>query len=162
MDTLAKDQPVIDLSIDAEAGAAYSLFVFGAKQNATYIFHRDLIPSSNSDSLTYVRIANLNEGQELAVNIKGEPLGSFINALPYKGLSDFAALPANKTVSQYIFEFRDQHSGALISTYEANGINDFSAGAQHRWFNKANTLVLAGQRFGIGANQPNVVFMNHR
>lgn len=159
LDTLAKDQSLVSLNMDVKSGGIYSLFVFGPKDAADYLLHKDIIPSSKNDSLTYFRVVNLSAGQHISVNLKGEPEGSLISTVPFKEITGFIPLKADKSVSKYEFEFRDETTGDLLASYVVEGINGYSSGVANSWFNKTSSFVFSGQKNGIGANQQKITLV---
>lgn len=163
-DTLAKDGPILTANLEYENGSIYSMFIYGSKSTTKYIWHKDVIPPLGmSDSTTHIRFANFSEEQDISVNIKGQPTGSFIQQLPLRSFSDFVKLSANKSVAKYEFEIRDLNTGTLIAAYIADKVNDFTLNnGNNAWYNKSNTLVLVGRQGGTGTVQPKVFAMPHR
>lgn len=163
-DTLAKDGPILTGNLEYENGSIYSLYIYGSKSTAKYIWRKDVIPPLGmSDSTTHIRFANFSEEQDISVNIKGQPTGSFIQQLPLRSFSDFVKLSANKSVAKYEFEIRDLTTGDLITTFVADKVNDFTLNiGNNAWYNKSNTLVLVGKQGGTGTVQPKVIAMPHR
>jgi hypothetical protein len=163
-DTMSKDAPILTANLDFERGAIYSMFIYGSKSSAKHIWHKDQIPPLGmSDSTTHIRFANFSEEQNISVNIKGQPVGSFIQQIQLRSFSDFIELSANKSVVKYEFEIRDLATGDLITTYVADKVNDFTGNSgNNAWYNKSNTLVLVGKQGGTGTAQPKVIIMPHR
>lgn len=163
-DTLAKDGPVLEGSLEYEKGSLYSLFVYGSKSTTKYVLHKDNIPPLGmEDSITNIRFANFSEDQVISVNLKGQPAGSFVQQIPAQGISDFTALSANRSVVKYEFEIRDFNTGDLITSWVADKVNDFTANTGiNPWYNKSNTAILVGKQGGTGALLPRVIMMAHR
>ncbi len=161
---MEKDGPILTGMLDFEKGAIYSLFVYGSKSAAKYSWHKDLIPALGmSDSTTHIRFANFSEEQDISVNLKGQPTGSFIQQLPWKSISGFIELSANRSVAKYEFEIRHLATGDLITTYIADKVNDFTLNnGNNVWYNRSNTLVLVGKPGGTGTLQPKVTVMPNR
>lgn len=163
-DTLAHNSPLIETTLNLQSGAIYSMFIFGSGAKAEYILHKDVIPNLKKvDSVTNIRFVNLSEGQDISVNIKSRPDGSFIKGLSFRQISEFIELEANMSIANYEFEIRDQVTGDLLTTYSAEGINAYGAYAPpNKWYNRSNTLVFTGKKDGTGANLQKVVLMNNR
>ena len=160
LDTLPKDAPVIDADLNIEQGVIYSMFLYGSKSAADYYLIKEQIPASNEkDSVTFIRFANFSEEQDVSINLKDEPAGSFAQQLPKLSLSEFTQLKSDRSVTGYEFEIRDRVSGDLLTTYtvaEVYGIGPLV------WFNKAYTLVLTGKYGGTGNAELKIVRMPHR
>ncbi|MBO9633202.1 MAG: hypothetical protein J7578_08790 [Chitinophagaceae bacterium] len=164
LDTLAKDIPILTGNLEYQNGSIYSLFIYGSKSTAQYIWHQDVIPPLGmGDSVTNIRFANFSEDQAISVNLKGQPAGSFIQQVQLRSFSDFVKLPANITIAKYEFEIRDLSTGGLIASYVADKVNDFTGNTgNNAWYNKSNTLVLVGKQGGTGTLLPKLVLMPHR
>ncbi len=164
LDTLPKDAPIVTGNLEYENGSIYSLFLYGSKSTAKYIWHQDQIPPLGmGDSVTNIRFANFSEDQTISVNLKGQPAGSFIQQVQLRSFSEFIKLPANITIAKYEFEIRDLNTGGLIATYVADKVNDFSGNTgSNAWYNKSNTVVLVGKQGGTGTLLPKLVLMPHR
>ena len=161
-DTLPHQQPVISTTLSLNPGAIYSLFLHGEKSSAAWSLFKDDIPLINrQDSTTHVRIANFSEAQAISVNIKDHAPGSLVQSLPYKSLSAFIELEADITIAGYTFEFRDQETGALLSTYTTSNFQA-AAVSPSQWLAKSNTLVFSGKPAGISPNNQKITLMNHR
>lgn len=163
LDTLAKDGPVLNYDLELEKGSVYSMFMYGSKTDAKYALHKDIIPPLGmQDSTTHIRFANFSEDQEISVNLKGQPAGSFIGQIQQKSWSEFSKLPVN-TVAKYEFEIRDLSTGNLITSYLADKVNDFSVNnGANLWYNKSNTVILVGKEGGTGTFLPRTILMPHR
>lgn len=124
---LASDtlKPIYSQNYTFDQGDIYSLFITGQKENPSVLFLKDTIPI-RTDSTTGVRFVNLapNSGN-ISVNISGNPDGSEISALPYKGITSFKTYAARSTNSNYIFQIKDATTGALLKSYTYNSIARF-------------------------------------
>ena len=109
-------------NLDVSSGSNYSLFLTGASPSALdNILIKENYKQTYADSVCGVRIINLAPGSNpISVNLAGNPNGSEINNLAYKGYSNFVQHPAKNANSTYIFEFRDAASGTLITSYMLN------------------------------------------
>ena len=162
-DTLQHDKPALTLDANLKAGSIFSLFIYGEKAAIEYSLVEDLIPKINRNtSSTHVRFANFSASQAISVNIKGQPVGSLIENISYKSLSDFVALDANKTVEGYEFEIRNQSTGALLYNYVTIAFQPPLNGGETQWINKSNTLVFTGEEGGANPNHLKITRMNHR
>ena len=163
LDTLEKDNAVVNTDLEFEKGAIYSMFIYGPKTDVKYALHKDIIPPLGMlDSTTHIRFANFSEDQVVSVNLKGQPAGSFIQQIPQKSWSEFIKLPVN-TVAKYEFEIRDHATGNLIAGYVADKVNDFTVNTgANLWYNKSNTAILVGKEGGTGTFLPRVILMPHR
>lgn len=160
-DTLPKDLPALSLNLELVEGAIYSLFIFGNKSSVEYLLHKDAIPPiSLVDSVTNIRVVNLSGDQKISVNLKGKSTGSLVAGLPFKQLSGFMKLPADQSVSEYIFEIRDADTGDFLAAYTASDINKFEN--NNKWLNQSTTLVFSGQLGGAGVNAQKVSPMRHK
>ena len=159
-DTMPKDEPILTVKPEFETGAIYSMFLYGSKTSAKYTWQKDIIPPlGGEDSVTWIRFANFSEDQDISVNLKGEPAGSFVQQLPLHSLSDFRKLSVVRSVLKYEFEITDQHTGELISTFVIDKMYDPGV---ILWYNRSNTLVLTGKQGGTGTLLPAVTRINHR
>jgi hypothetical protein len=161
-DTLAKDQPVIDQSLNVASGKSYSLYITGNKLAAEhFLVENKLVGTLAKDSLTFLQVVNASNDQPISVNVKGAPAGSFIGSLPYKGASDFLSLPLVKALSVYDLEFRDAATGTLLVTTKV--IEMLGAlNSPSRYLYKNWTLVVRGKRDGTGANALTVYMISHQ
>ena len=166
-DTLAHDRPIISAALNVKAASTYSLFLYGTKATPAYELNEDHFPAVDirGDSVTFIRFANFSEGQTISVNLKGEAPGSFIASLPFRSFSAFTKLPADRSVSEYEFEVRDEAGVVIIATYKTpnlNSGNNSSSSLLNPWIYKPNTLVLTGIPGGTGTNAQTIKLMSHR
>lgn len=161
-DTLPHNSPIISEALNVKPGSVYSMFIYGNKTAPAYSITEDHFPvvDIRGDSVTFIRFANFSEGQSISVNLKGKPNGSFIQNLSFKSLSDFEKLPADRSVSEYEFEVRNQVTGTILYTYTATGISQ--GGFMNMWVYKPNTLVFTGMSGGSGTNAQSINLMSHR
>jgi hypothetical protein len=150
-DTLPKDTPVWNTDLKLERGKMYSLFLFGEKTHAEHRLIENNYPRYRTDdSVTNVRFANMSNGQPVSINLKGNPAGSLVSSLPYKEVTAFIALKADKSVASYEFEFRDADTGALLGSSLASDVNNYLFG--NIYLNRSWMLVLAGKPGGSTLN----------
>lgn len=164
-DTMPHDRPLLNVNAAINAGEIYSLFLYGDKSTPGYSLVKDNIPAINrQDSTTHLRFANFSEAQAISVNIQGQANGSFIQNLSFKSLSDFVELDADITVANYVFEIRNQATGALLATFTTFGLNPAGGypGSVNNWIFKSNTIVFTGKPGSAFPNSPRVSTMNHR
>lgn len=161
-DTLPESKPVWAQDLQLEESKLYSLFLFGEKSKPGHLLIQNNFPPFRSgDSVTHVRFANMSNGQPVSINLKGNPAGSLLNNLAYKEVSAFIALNVDKSVSQYEFEFRDAATGALLGTFLAPFVNDYSLGS-NVYLNMSWMLMLAGKPGGTGVNQLSIINVDNR
>jgi hypothetical protein len=123
-DTLKTDKPVVSLSINLPPGSIHTLFVSGTLTSPDTMFVSDNIPyHPSSDSTTSFRFVNLSKGSNpVSVNLTGDPSGSVVKNLPYKGITKFINFPATGNVGTYTFEFRDIATDTLIAKFNARDV----------------------------------------
>jgi len=128
----------------------YSLFLCGQLESGLPIdtlFTADKLPyHPPTDSSIGIRFVNLSPGSNpISVNIQGQPNGSEIPNLPYKGITSFKNYSAGYAVSKYIFELRDVNSGLILGKYTMNGINNGAINTSNNLYRFRNfTIVLKG------------------
>jgi hypothetical protein len=142
-DTNAHSVPLYDLTLDLQPGTTYTLFLTGTLTAPDTMFTIDTPPYHPlSDSSLGIRFVNLMAGSTpISVNLAGRANGSEANNLSYKSITGFTNYTATATVSKYTFEFRNTATGALISSLDVTGINNFAYN-QRRFRNF--TLALIG------------------
>ncbi|MVT10379.1 DUF4397 domain-containing protein [Chitinophaga tropicalis] len=132
-------KPIFDRITDFKRGEIYSLFITGKYGSAVTILNRDVIPVY-TDSLTGVRFVNLSpDNIAVTVNVAGNVDAPFIRDLPYKDISTFIPFPANRSVSNYLFEVRKATTGKLLCSYRYTNIARY----------KNVTLVIRGLEQGF-------------
>lgn len=155
-DTMPKDEPVWRGDLSLQRSNIYSLFLYSGEQQATTLLVEEKLPGFSKDSVTYIRFANMSKGQPVSVNIQGKPHGSLISQLDFKTVSAFIPVPADKSVSGYIFEVRDAATEELVAAYTVNSVGDYSG--INNFLHNPWTLVLTGKRGGTGENLPQLTF----
>jgi len=150
-DTTVHDSPVLKVKLDIAAGSIYSLFLTGTLASPDTVFTKDqLVYFPPSDSSAAIRFANLSPGSApVSVNIQGQPNGSEVANLPYKGITEFKRYAATSSVSDPVFEFRDAATGTLIRryfTFNFSGPGDFYD--PNNWLYRNNTISLIGSPTG--------------
>jgi hypothetical protein len=148
-------------------GGIYSLFLCGADTTSPdYLFTADTLPYHNPiDSTFGVRFINLSAGSNpISVDIMGNPNGSEVGSLSYKGITSFREYTASSSSpSSYTFEFRDATLGGLLSSYTLSGIlNGIGANARANNYRFRNfTVALIGQP-GVNAEvQQSAILVNN-
>ena len=106
-------------TISFNANANYSLFLTGASQAAVdNVLIKETYPRTYADSVFGVRFIHLATGTDpISVDIAGNANGSEVQSLAYKAYSSFIKHPANNANQTYTFEFRDQASGTLLTSF---------------------------------------------
>jgi len=162
-DTLEKSAPLLNLVLDLPVGSVHSLFLTGTLEHPDTLFVTDPLPYyPPADSVTGIRFVNLSPGSApVSISIQGQTGGAEVSSLPYKGITGFKQYAAKATSADYVFEFRDAGSGALITSYQATGISNPGTAAPNNWRNHCFTLVLLGQPGGTGTLAPSVLLINN-
>jgi len=106
-------------NVNVSANSNYSLFLTGSSPSAVdNVLVQENYARSYADSVCGVRFINLSPGSNpVSVNVKGNANGSEVSNLAYKAYSNFNQHPAKKVNSSYVFEFRDQATGTLLTSY---------------------------------------------
>jgi len=146
-DTLAQDQPLVNLPLNIPAGSINSLFLTGTAAAPDTLFTTDHPPYHPiADSSMGVRFVNLSPGAgPISINLQGQAPGSEAGNLPYKGITGFRNYAVVSSVSSYVFEFRNAVDGALLATYAAEGIySPDTDNFPNRWSHKNVTLAFYG------------------
>lgn len=98
-------------------GDAYSLFMHGYPQSVSGLLVKDEIPA-RTDSTTGIRFVNLSPNSNgFRINISGEPIGSAVDHLSYKGVSDFISFPAKASNQEYFIEVYDAITDELLTMF---------------------------------------------
>lgn len=162
-DTLEKSTPLFNLALDLPVGSVHSLFLTGTMEHPDTVFVTDQLPYYPlADSITGFRFINLSPGSSpVSIRIQGRTGGAEVSSLPYKGITGFRPYAAKAASEDYVFEFRDAGSGALITSYTVTGISDPGIVAPNNWRNHNFTLALLGQPGGTGNLAPSVLLINN-
>jgi len=106
-------------TLSFNANTNYSLFLTGASQSSVdNVLIKETYTRNYADSVCGVRFIHLATGTNpISVDIAGNANGSEVSSLAYKAYSSFIKHPANNANQSYNFEFRDQASGTLLTTY---------------------------------------------
>lgn len=162
-DTTAKSIPLFNLALDLPIGSIHSLFLTGTFSKPDTLFTRDALPYyPSTDSAMGIRFVNLSPGSApVTVNILGNANGSEAGNLSYKGITGFKNYPVRSSTADYVFEFRDAVSGALITTYTASGINNPGTLSPNVWIYRSFTLALVGVPGGAGVDAQAIFLIPH-
>lgn len=162
-DTLEKSTPLVNLVLDLPVGSVHSLFITGTLEHADTLFVTDQLPYYPlADSVTGIRFVNLSPGSApVSVRILGRTGSAEVSSLPYRGITGFKQYEAKAASEDYVFEFRDAGSGALITSYQTTGISNPGTTAPNNWRNHNFTLALLGQPGGTGNLAPSVLLINN-
>jgi len=164
-DTLQKDKPLFNLTLNLLSGSINPLFLTGTVDTPDTLFTTDKLPLyAVSDSAAGIRFVNLSHNSApISINIAGKS-SSEVTTLPYKGITEFKSYPATQDISSYTFEFRDAATGALLTTYTADGINNSESdpyALSKIWRYKNTTLALLGLAGGSGEAAQTVLMINN-
>ena len=162
-DTLEKSTPLINLVLDLPVGSVHSLFLTGTMHHPDTMFVTDQLPYHPlADSVTGIRFVNLSPGSApVSVRIQGRTGNAEVVSLPYKGITGFKQYEARAASEDYVFEFHDAGSGALITSYQLTGISNPGAVSPNNWRNRNFTLALLGLPGGAGGLAPSVLLINN-
>lgn len=116
------------LTLDLPVNTMHSLFLTGTLAAPESFVTTDLPPyHSITDSVAGVRFVNLSPGSSpLSINIQGKANASEMSNLAFKKVSDFKTYPATSTISDYVFEIRDEATGNLLTTYDYGDLARFN------------------------------------
>ena len=159
-DTNANSKPVLGLTLNLPVNTIHTLFVMGTPQTPDYLFTTDQLPyHAPSDSTMGLRFVNISQGTtSVTVNVAGQPNGSEITDLAYKGVTAFKNYNAGSAVSSYTFEFREKTSGTLLGSCVVDGVNnDGSASAPNIRRYRNYTITLLGAPGGLAPNSVLIV-----
>jgi len=110
--------------LNFKAGSLYSLFITGEDTtNPDFLFVQDVL-SAITDSSIGIRFVNLSTGSyPMSINLEGNPNGSEVGNLPYKGMTSFKQYINNSTIIDYLFVVRDAATGDSLTQFDflANG-----------------------------------------
>lgn len=108
---------VYNQAVTFATGDAYSLFMHGRPESVSGLLVKDEIPV-RTDSTTGIRFVNLSPNSNgFRINISGEPIGSSVDNLPYKGVSDFISFPAKSSNQDYLIEVYDAVTNELLTVF---------------------------------------------
>ena len=162
-DTTDKDVPLLKMKLQLPIGSMHSLFMTGTLARPDSLLTEDHLPYHRlGDSTTGIRFMNLSPGSRpVKVVIQGKNKPE-VTSIAYKTMSDFIIYPVNTYYGDYVFEFRDAASDAVITTYTATGIrNPPVPPNRHPWLYQNATLALIGVPGGTGAQQQTVMVVNY-
>ncbi|WP_143310600.1 DUF4397 domain-containing protein [Chitinophaga vietnamensis] len=149
-DTTSKDQPLLKLQLHMPVGSMQTLFVTGTLAKPDSLLTQDQLPyHALSDSTTGIRFVNLSPGsQPIKVVMRGKSSPE-VASMAYKTASGFIAYPFKSGNKNFVFEFRDAASDALIATYTVSDVPDPIDPVN--WPNQNVTLALIGAPGQSGA-----------
>lgn len=163
-DTAAQSRQLFDLKFNIPVGSINSLYLVGTNDNPDTLFVKENLPYYQpSDRIAGIRFINLSAGSTpITVNIQGRSTGSEVSSLAYKAMTVFKPYPATPDVANYVFEFRNGVTGALITTYTARSVGaeglDY---APNYWLYRNNTLALIGSPGGTGTAVQRVIVIRN-
>jgi hypothetical protein len=138
--TLAKDtiKPFYTSTLTLKPLDIYSLFLTGDINSPTGLLVKDTI-QFYQDSVSGVRFVNLSPNSgAISINVSGNPIGSEVAALDYKGITPFIKYPAKSNNENYFFEIHDATTGDFLTGFFYNDVARF----------KNVTLVIRGVVWG--------------
>jgi hypothetical protein len=143
-------------------GSVHTLFLAGDTSAVDTLFTTDVIPYyPATDSVTGIRFVNLSTGSSpISINLEGNPNGSEVASLNYKGITTFKPYLNNSTTQDYLFVIRDAVTGDSLTQFDfaqvgsynnGNGLTDPNNGNLLTF--KSITIALIGQP-GVNAVVP--------
>ncbi|PUZ25840.1 hypothetical protein DCC81_16420 [Chitinophaga parva] len=162
-DTTAKDVPLLKLDLQLSAGSIHSLYLTGTVAHPDTVFTEEHLPYHPlGDSTTSIRFINLSPGSNpVKVVLKGKTTPEAAS-VPYRSFTGFITYPVHTSDDDYVFEFRDAASDALILTYTATGIhNPAPSPLPHPWLYQNRALALTGIPGGTGLQQQKVLVVKY-
>lgn len=162
-DTLEKSTPLVNLVLDLPVGSIHTLFITGTMEHPDTLFVADQLPYYPlTDSVMGIRFVNLSPGSApVSIRIQGRTGSAEVSSLPYKGITGFRQYATKAASEDYVFEFRDAASDALIASYKTTGISNPGTTAPNNWRNHNFTLALLGLPGGTGILAPSVLLINN-
>lgn len=159
-DTMPADAPVWSGDLPLERGKIYSLFIVNGSNKGEHVFQEENVPGFKADSVTYMRFANMGNGPAISVNIKGQPNGSLVSGLNFKGISSYAEIPMNSTVNNITYQVRNAATGDLIAEHTTIDMNLYIDG--NAFLHRAITLVLTGKPGGTGQDMQRLTPVSYK
>jgi len=99
-------------------GGVCSLFLTGTPAAIESVFLKEENIPSHTTDVFGVRVINLAKGGiSISVNVQGSVDGSFVNRLDYKSISDFKDVSSVASEGDKTFEFRNEATGKLITSF---------------------------------------------
>jgi hypothetical protein len=102
-------------------GNIYSLFLCGSDTTSPdFLFTTDTLPFHSSlDSVMGIRFVNLSTGSNpISINLEGNPNGSEVPSLAYKGITGFKTYANNSSTVDYMFVIRDAITGDSLTQFD--------------------------------------------
>lgn len=158
------DHSMLNLLFNLPVGAMASLFISGTKEVPDTLLARDSpLHFPAGDSSMGIRFVNLSgEKTAVDVNLAGQADGSEAADLAYKSITGFKRYPADASVQQYVFEFRDASDGSLLASAAMNNINNpGTSGAANLWRYRNFTLVFRGVQGSADSPPAAFIVRNH-
>lgn len=163
-DTLLNSNPVFLFHFDFPRASIHTLFLAGTVDQPEYLQVEETLPVYQAaDSLMGMRFINLSvDSPTLTVNLKGQPLGSEVEFLPYLERSAFRPYRVAPDQEDYVFEIRRADTDELLLSYTTQNIAATGTAAdRNTWIYRNFTLAFMGEVGGTGADAPRVELISH-
>ena len=163
-DTTSHNAPLIDVKLNLSVNTINTLYLTGTVALPETVFVIDEIPI-HSDSVVGIRFVNLSPGSNpVNIRLSTDTTRNLVDALAYKGVSSFGDFPVTAAVANYTFQFQDAVTGAILDSYDMNGIDNGTGNninSSNPWRYKNVTLALRGTVGGTGVNAQKVMLINN-
>ena len=162
-DTLPGTKPVFYFNLDLPAGSTHTAFLYGNHGEYGSMLVKDTLPGYQvADSVAGFRFINLCLGSSsVSVNLRNQTQGSETGNMAFREITSFKSYSARKGVADYVFEFRNTETGALIASSTVRGIGNGGSPTANTWLYRNFTFALMGVLGGTGAEAPKVVQIPH-
>jgi hypothetical protein len=160
-DTVSSKRTLLAKELDLEAGAVYTHFLYGRRNNLKEMLLKEQIPGYNlTDSVTHFRILNLFENRNIDVHQTAPVFKELVSDLGYEKHSAFIQLDCKSADVLFSFEFRDHTTNEVLATTDLyNDSGAFSSKVE--LLRRANTLTLFGFYAGPANNNAQIGRVPH-
>lgn len=143
-DTLAHQQPLLNLTLHCMPGEIRTLFLTGTLTAPDTLSVTETLPYHPvTDSSVGLRFVNLSSGSSpVSITVTGQGNDPVVTSLPYKGISSFISFPARAATGNYTVEYRDQASNTLLGSYPIT--NPGAITGTNTWRYRNYTIALKG------------------
>ena len=150
--------------IHVDAGSVHSLFLTGTLTTPDSVYTTDVV-SAITDSLVAVRFINLSTGSKpvnidvLTAGVAGAPIVSGLAYRAHTAFMPFVVKKATPATGNYVFEFRDAATNAVLTTYKLDKL--LPSGSITGKIFKNVTIGFEGVPGGAGANIQTALLVNN-
>ncbi|NIG55426.1 DUF4397 domain-containing protein [Chitinophaga sp. Cy-1792] len=162
-DTTAKDEPLVKLNLHLAAGSIHMVYVTGTLAKPDTLLTEESLPYHPAgDSTTSIRFINLSPGSGPVKVVQRGKSAPEAASLPFKTQSAFITYPVNAHLDEYVFEFRDAATDALITTFTTTGVHyPPPSSGQQPWLYQNRALALIGIPGGTGKQKQQVMIVKY-